>query len=346
MYTPVDIQQKKFKGGMGYKKKDVDAFMTNLLESYEYLYKENIELNEKIRTLTNSLTQYKSIEKSLQKALILAQSAADDVKQSANASAKIIEDEAKSRARDIVLEARKDYDDIQGKAIAMARQLEVFKTQCRQAAMAQIDLLNGDLYTIDFEKLEKNMLESEKESLSFIEKKQEEIAIEKNNVKLDEKTEKILEAANKAAEADPSLKAAPTAEEIAEAKGETTIKEEVKPEITPEASAEVKAVENAVPEKTVEPENVYVAPIPEEPVQPENVYVAPVAGVTHSYYDDANNTPEESNYAAATDEGTSVLEEMTDAEDEFEDLEVDDEFYSLVAEVMDEDEDDDEDIQF
>lgn len=196
MFTPIDIQQKTFKGGMGYKKNDVDMFMAALLESYEYLYKENIDLNDKVKILTQSLSQYKSIEKSLQKALILAQSAAEDVRDTANSSARLIEEEARNKAKNIIGDARKELEAIHGKTLALASQLEVYKSQCKQAALAQLELLDSDTYKIDLNKIDKYMItEGENESISFIDKKKEEVQINKIEKQVTKETEKMINAA-------------------------------------------------------------------------------------------------------------------------------------------------------
>ena len=80
MLTPIDLQKKTFKTGIGYDKKDVEAFFSEVSEGYEKLYKENMEFQDKISNLTHMLHNYKVIEKSLQKALVLAQKAADETK--------------------------------------------------------------------------------------------------------------------------------------------------------------------------------------------------------------------------------------------------------------------------
>ena len=67
MITPIEIQNKSFKsGGLGYDKRDVDQFMKDVLSGYETLYRENIEMKDKITSLTDALQQYKYIEKTLQ----------------------------------------------------------------------------------------------------------------------------------------------------------------------------------------------------------------------------------------------------------------------------------------
>ena len=49
MITPIEIQNKVFKsGGLGYDKKDVDSFLQEILENYEGLYREKMEMNDRI----------------------------------------------------------------------------------------------------------------------------------------------------------------------------------------------------------------------------------------------------------------------------------------------------------
>ena len=63
MLTPIEIQNKIFKSsGLGYDKKDVDNFVTEVLQSYEALYREKMELTDKINVLTEGIKYYKTIE--------------------------------------------------------------------------------------------------------------------------------------------------------------------------------------------------------------------------------------------------------------------------------------------
>ncbi len=198
MLTPIDIQQKKFKSGFGYKKKDVDAFMSALIESYEYLYRDNIDLNDRMKNLTSSLNQYKAIEKSLQKALILAQSAAEDVKNTANSNAKMIEDEARKKAKDIICEARKELESVHGKTLAVASQLEVYKTQYRQIVKSQLELMDSEAFSVDVKKLDAYLPieEGESQSIDFIERIEEENSLNAIQSALTKETETMLNAAN------------------------------------------------------------------------------------------------------------------------------------------------------
>ena len=67
MLTPIDIQSKTFKSGMGYSKADVDSFFKSLASDFETLYRENLELKDKVNILNEGINHYKGIEKSMQK---------------------------------------------------------------------------------------------------------------------------------------------------------------------------------------------------------------------------------------------------------------------------------------
>ena len=103
MITPIEIQNKVFKsGGLGYDKKDVDSFMEELLENYETLYRERMEMTDRMNTLKEGIQYYKTIEKTLQKALLLAERTAEETKSNAMKNAALIEQEAVSKANIIL----------------------------------------------------------------------------------------------------------------------------------------------------------------------------------------------------------------------------------------------------
>lgn len=108
MLTPVDLQQKKFSHGMGYAKKDVDAFFDKVVLSYTELYKSNADLTNQVKTLTDSLVHYRTTESKLQKSLMLAEKNAEESTKNATDKARLIENDAKIKANSIVQEAREE----------------------------------------------------------------------------------------------------------------------------------------------------------------------------------------------------------------------------------------------
>lgn len=113
MLTPVDLQQKKFAHGMGYAKKDVDAFFDKVVLSYTELYKSNADLTNQVKTLTDSLVHYRTTESKLQKSLMLAEKNAEESTKNATDKARLIENDAKIKANNIVQEAREELERIE-----------------------------------------------------------------------------------------------------------------------------------------------------------------------------------------------------------------------------------------
>lgn len=148
MITPIDIENKTFKTGIGYDRKDVDTFLAELQESYGKIYKQNLEFRDKIQKLSMALKNYQTIEKSLQKALVLAQKSAEETKETARVSAEAIEVEAQAKAKDILADAKSDLEAIKLKTQALISQYNVYKAQYRQIIHTQLELLENDSFEI------------------------------------------------------------------------------------------------------------------------------------------------------------------------------------------------------
>ena len=149
MLTPVEIQNRAFKSvGLGYDKKDVDSFMKEIVISYELLYREKMELADKVNVLNDALQNYKSIEKTLQKALVLAQKTAEETQEAAERKAHAIEKEAKTNAEIIVSDAKHEFDRVQQMTVQLCQQYEKYKLQFKNLAAAQIELLETESFQI------------------------------------------------------------------------------------------------------------------------------------------------------------------------------------------------------
>lgn len=148
MLTPIEIQSKNFKSGIGYDRKDVDNFMREILSGYEKLYKENVELKDKISVLNDGIQYYKTIEKTLQKALVLAEQTAEETKQAALKSAKAIEKEARGKADLIIADAKNELNHINQMITGLTQQYECYKVQYKQLAAAQIELLQSPTFEL------------------------------------------------------------------------------------------------------------------------------------------------------------------------------------------------------
>lgn len=143
MYTPLDIENKKFAKQMmnGYSVDEVDEFLDELTVDYEKLYKEFNENTSKIHELEDSLMKYRNIEGTLQNTLVMAQSTAEEIKKVAQQQAdQIIRDAegiAKQNAQELdqqILLKTKELEDIK-------KQLDVYKAKMESLLISQLELL-------------------------------------------------------------------------------------------------------------------------------------------------------------------------------------------------------------
>ena len=143
MYTPLDIENKKFSKQMmnGYNVDEVDDFLDELTVDYEKMYKESTENKTKIDALEKDLLHYKTIENTLQNTLVMAQSTAEEVKEVARQQAEQIVKEAEGNARKSVddlgqeiLMKKKELEDIQ-------KQFDIYKAKMESLLISQLELL-------------------------------------------------------------------------------------------------------------------------------------------------------------------------------------------------------------
>ena len=143
MITPLDIENKTFRKQAvnGYSTAEVHEFMSELLQDYERLYKENIEYKDKIATLNQGIQHYKAIEDTLQNALVVAQGTAETVKQNARVEADNILKEAELSARKSVDEIGQKVLEKQLKLEETEKQFDVYKAKMEALLISQLELL-------------------------------------------------------------------------------------------------------------------------------------------------------------------------------------------------------------
>ena len=148
MLTPVDIQQKRFKNGLGFDKKDVQSFFDEVSRSYGELYKSNAELKEKVITLTDTVQHYKVKEEDLNKTLLRAEKNSQESVSNAVKAAKTIEMEANSRADEIIREAKREKDRLETQISDLRRQYAEYKAKFQRLMREQMDFLDS----VDFDR--------------------------------------------------------------------------------------------------------------------------------------------------------------------------------------------------
>lgn len=184
MLSLIELQNRKVEAKRKkYEQPEMDAYLELVFDNYKGLIEENkrleaekAELNKKIKTLSDGVQYYRSIETTLQKALILAEKTSKETKDAAILKAESIEKEAHKRADIIVKRAEDEYNDIRNKSIRLVQQFNQYKLQLREAASAQLQLVDGDEFDISKpDELDKALETDTKKDIAPTESKSEEV---------------------------------------------------------------------------------------------------------------------------------------------------------------------------
>ena len=143
MLTPLDIENKKFSKQMmsGDSVDEVDEFLDEITADYEKLYKESAEAKNKIEDMQEDMAKYKNIENTLNNTLIMAQTAADDVKNLAKQQAEAILSEAQANAKQAVAELEQEIVLKQKELEELQKQFDVYKAKMESLLISQLELL-------------------------------------------------------------------------------------------------------------------------------------------------------------------------------------------------------------
>lgn len=164
MITPNDIATKDFKKvAVGYSPEEVDTFLDDIYVDYERLYRESQNPKEQPKPAEPAETaagaaQYKNLEKTLERTIVLAETAAEEMKTAAKAEAEQIVKEARLQAQELLTAARMKSYELEQDIDALQTRYELMKTRVKLLLYAEIELLD------------KNEILAEKEEATLEEK--------------------------------------------------------------------------------------------------------------------------------------------------------------------------------
>ncbi len=148
--TPIDIYNKEFSRVLrGYSQDEVDEFLDEVMETFERLYKENLDMKDALAAMKEQLDSYRTMEATLKETLVTAQQTADEVIETGQKKADLIIEQAEDRADKIVEEANREIIIIKKEYEKTKREMQVFKSRFKT-------LLNTQLEMLDAEKIDLN----------------------------------------------------------------------------------------------------------------------------------------------------------------------------------------------
>ena len=142
MITPLEFEKKDFKGAaIGYSRNSVDDFFDKVKVDYEKLYKENIELKDKIAMLNDSISQYKSMEEVLKTAMLAAQTSAEEIKKNAQEKAENIIQESEYLAQKNREFSNQEIINAQAELDGIKKEMAIYKNQMETMLKTQLEIL-------------------------------------------------------------------------------------------------------------------------------------------------------------------------------------------------------------
>jgi len=101
--TPLDIHHKEFSHALrGYNEAEVDAFLDQVADELERLFKENIDLSERNDALELKVRDYQDMERTLHNTMVSAQKSADEMMQKAQREAEVVLKDAEVKAKEVI----------------------------------------------------------------------------------------------------------------------------------------------------------------------------------------------------------------------------------------------------
>jgi len=142
--TPLDIHHKEFRNSLrGYSPEEVDDFLDEVADEFERLFKENIDLSEKLEIAAARVKEYGALEQTLQNTLVAAQTSAEDIKSRAKVDADRMVREAEAKAADVIGAALEEKQHAQAEVARLQAADKEFRASFRRMLEGYVASLDG-----------------------------------------------------------------------------------------------------------------------------------------------------------------------------------------------------------
>ena len=142
--TPIDIHNKEFSTRFrGYDIDEVNEFLDQIIKEFELLIRENRRYEELVNDMQARIDYFSSMEDTVNKSIIVAQEAAEEVKTNAAKEASLILKQAEREALAREEEASRKEQLAEREVIQMLKKVELYRTRFRVLVDAQMELLNS-----------------------------------------------------------------------------------------------------------------------------------------------------------------------------------------------------------
>ena len=115
--TPVEIRHVKLGRGLtGYRRTATDRLLEEIVDSFEEVWRERADLQDKNERLESDIARYRDLETLLRKTLVTAERSAEELQEQARREADVVLAEARVEARKITQGALAERDHLRAEA--------------------------------------------------------------------------------------------------------------------------------------------------------------------------------------------------------------------------------------
>lgn len=137
--TPLDIHHKEFGHSLrGYNEEQVDAFLDEVADEFERLFKENIDLSERLEIAGERVRTYQAMEATLQNTMVAATRSAEEIQAKARNEAEMTVRDAELKAKEIIHNALQQKQKVANELIRIKQAEEEFRSRYRQLLESQM----------------------------------------------------------------------------------------------------------------------------------------------------------------------------------------------------------------
>ena len=187
--TPIDIHNKEFAVKMrGYDQDEVNDYLDQVIKEIEKITREKKELEKTLNFSEEKLTHYDNLQDSLNRSILVAQEAADRLKENTAKEAEVILREAENNADQLLRDAVEKARRIETETEELRQQSLVFRQRLQIMVESQLEMIKNS----DWDDVLKSQ-KTEKVSIPTIKEVTEKLTEDEKKLQLEEGSEVIKE---------------------------------------------------------------------------------------------------------------------------------------------------------
>ena len=147
--TPNDIHNKDFSTKFkGFDPEEVNDFLEEVKKELETLIRDNKDLEKLVKFNEEKVEYFNSIQETLNKSILVAQEAADRLRENARKDAEIIVFEAEKAAQAMLREAAEKATEINRETDLIKKETRIFRQRLQILTQTQLDMIKNEEWDI------------------------------------------------------------------------------------------------------------------------------------------------------------------------------------------------------